>query len=77
MNLMSASMYWTCDRSVAASAAMTRLGCPGAPGWMMGGRGSVAEGGVAGDPGDPGDPGDNVRQDATVTAVSMIAAMRK
>src|SRR3954464_11382360 len=37
MNLMSAPGYCTCDRSLAGAAAMTRLGCPGAPGWTIGG----------------------------------------
>src|SRR5438093_3863660 len=42
MNLMSAPMYCTCERSIACSAPITRVGSPGAPGWTMGGRASTA-----------------------------------
>src|SRR3954452_24266702 len=45
MNLMSAPVYWTCDRLLASAAAITRLGSPGAPGWTIGGREAA---GVAG-----------------------------
>src|SRR5437660_5852180 len=42
MNLMSAPMYCTCERSIACSTPITRVGAPGAPGWTMGGRASTA-----------------------------------
>ena len=41
MNLMSAPVYCTCDRSLACPAAMTRLGWPGAPGCASGGFAST------------------------------------
>src|SRR5262245_52049115 len=41
MNLTSAAVKGTRDRSTALSAAMTRLAWPGAPGWMMGGCGGA------------------------------------
>ena len=37
MNLMSAPVYCTCERSLACAAVMTWLACPGAPGWTIGG----------------------------------------
>src|ERR1044071_3711425 len=49
MNLMSAPVYCTCDRSVACSALITWLDWPGAPGWTIGGleSGGVARSGCA------------------------------
>src|SRR4051812_23639895 len=47
MNLMSAPVYSTLDRSVAAAAEMTWLASPGAPGWTIGG-GPLCAGGGAG-----------------------------
>src|SRR6478672_7420984 len=44
MNLMSAPVYCTCDRLLASAAAITRLGCPGAPGWTIGGPGQQKNG---------------------------------
>ena len=41
MNLMSAPVYCTCERSLACAAAITRLGWPGAPGWTIGGCAST------------------------------------
>src|SRR5258706_12866163 len=41
MNRTSAAVCWTRDRSTAVSTVMTRLDCPGAPGWTIGGRGSA------------------------------------
>ena len=41
MNLMSAAVCWTCDRSEAWASRMTRVACPGAPGWTMTGVASV------------------------------------
>ena len=35
MNVTSAGVAWTCDRSRAWSAAIMRLGWPGAPGWTI------------------------------------------
>src|SRR3954464_9737695 len=47
MNLMSAPVYSTLDRSVAAAAEMTWLASPGAPGWTIGGGPLLAGGGAA------------------------------
>src|SRR3954447_20068365 len=48
MNLMSAPVYSTLDRSVAAAAEMTWLASPGAPGWTIGGGPLCAASGAAG-----------------------------
>jgi hypothetical protein len=39
--LMSAGVCWTWDKSAALAAPMTRVACPGAPGWTMTGCASV------------------------------------
>ena len=37
MNWTSAAVNWTRERSLAFSAEIVRVACPGAPGWTMGG----------------------------------------
>src|SRR5262245_17966225 len=44
MNLMSAPVYSTFERSLAAAAEITLLACPGAPGCTIGGGASPARG---------------------------------
>ena len=48
MNLMSAAVYCTFERSVAFCAVMTWLAWPGAPGWTIGGGWSARGGAAAG-----------------------------
>ncbi len=61
MNLMSAPVYCTCERSLAWAAPMTLLGWPGAPGWVICG---LASAGAA------------ERHDAPAATVSRMAAIR-
>ena len=66
MNLMSAPVYWTCERSLAFWALMIWLACPGAPGCTIGGDWSVRGAGAAGD--DAALPCDAVLHDAPMQA---------
>src|SRR4051812_22325358 len=68
MNLMSAPVYSTCERSVAFSAEISWLGWPGAPGWTMGG--GVAPAGVWGG----GVVVPALRQDAAKMAIQRAVA---
>jgi len=72
MNLMSAPVYSTCDRSLAFSAEITRLGWPGAPGWMIGG-GPAGEAGAASG---RSDATPAVRHDAASPAIRRSATTR-
>src|SRR4051812_6791471 len=71
MNFTSASTNWTFDRSVACAAEMTRVGCPGAPGWTI----SVFPAGACGDAGVPAAPDERHAANASRSTIENALAI--